>query len=260
MEMKESAVKSINVGSISSASFNCRFVSQYFTRKGGFSVERVLANHFLFENLAEDELARVSALAHAKDFANNQLIFSKGDPATGMMAVTTGQVRIVNYSADGKEIVLRLVNPGEVFGEIALIDGGERTAEARAHGKTTLLFIDRHDFLPFLEENPKLCIDLMKVLCQRLRSTSEQLEDFSFLDLRVRLAKCLVHLAGEQGPDGGTGEVTLSISQKMLAAMMGTTREAVNKRLRDWEDQGLLSLGRGAVTVVDPEALAQMVD
>ncbi len=224
-------------------------------------MEQVLAKHFLFEQLSGEDLERLVTLARSRDFSNGQMIFAKGDPATGMMAVTSGKVRIVNYSADGKEIVLRMVNAGEVFGEIALIDGGERTAEARAMGATTLLFLDRKDFLPFLEANPKLCIELMKVLCQRLRATSEQLEDFSFLDLRVRLAKCLIHLAGQQlelAPSAGA--IKLSINQKMLAAMTGTTREAVNKRLRDWENEGIVSLSRGAITVLDLDSLNIIVE
>ena len=220
-------------------------------------MEALFARNFLFEHLPENELARIAALARERSFSRNQLIFAKGDSATGMMAVVSGGVRIVSYSADGKEIILRMVGPGEVFGEIALIDGGERTAEARAMEATKLAFLDRDDFLPFLEANPKLCIDLLNVLCQRLRSTSEQLEDFSFLDLRVRLAKCLSHLADEKGAAPGAG-VTLSLSQQVLAAMVGTSREAVNKRLREWEEEGLLSLGRGSVTVKDVEALKRI--
>ena len=223
-------------------------------------MEHILARHFLLEPLSDDDLARVMAMARQQTFNNNQMIFGKGDPATGMMAVSRGRVRIVSYSSDGKEIVLRMVEPGEVFGEIALIDGGERTAEARAMGSTELLFLDRQDFLPFLESNAKLCVELLKVLCQRLRSTSEQLEDFSFLDLRVRLAKCLDHLC-EQHTEyvSDDAQITLAISQKMLAAMMGSTREAVNKRLREWEEDGVLSLGREAVTVLDRGALKQIV-
>jgi len=222
-------------------------------------VEDMFANHFLLGHLPEEDLRRVIALARKRQFANNELIFAKGDPATGMMAVLGGRVRIVSYSLDGKEVVLRVIEPGEVFGEIALIDGGERTADAVAFGRTEVLSLDRRDFLPFLEANPKLCIELLKVLCQRLRSTSEQLEDFSFLDLRMRLAKCLLHLVDRYGePDGPGTRITLPLSQQFLAAMMGTTREAVNKRLREWEEEGVLSLGRGSVTLLDRASLEDL--
>lgn len=222
-------------------------------------MEDALAKHFLLRHLPEEDLRRLVALARNRQFTNNELIFAKGDPATGMMAVLSGRVRIVSYSLDGKEVVLRVIEPGEVFGEIALIDGGERTADAVAFGRTEVLSLDRGDFLPFLEANPKLCVEMLKVLCQRLRSTSEQLEDFSFLDLRMRLAKCLLHLADRYGEAEGSGtRITLPLSQQFLAAMMGTTREAVNKRLREWEQEGVLKLGRESVTVLDRAFLADL--
>ena len=222
-------------------------------------MEDTLAKHFPFRHLPEDDLRRVVALARKRQFANNERIFSKGDSASGMMAVLSGRVRIVSYSLDGKEVVLRVIEPGEVFGEIALIDGGERTADAVAFGRTEVLFLDRRDFLPFLEANPKLCVEMLKVLCQRLRSTSEQLEDFSFLDLRMRLAKCLLHLTDRYGEAEGSGtRIALPLSQQFLAAMMGTSREAVNKRLREWEQDGILALDRESVTVLDREFLAQL--
>ncbi|MCB2100580.1 MAG: Crp/Fnr family transcriptional regulator [Rhodobacterales bacterium] len=221
----------------------------------------ILAEHFLLKGLPPDDLDRLAALSHTRAYTANQNIFSKGDPATGMMGVISGRVRIVAYSADGKEVVLRVIEPGEVFGEIALIDGGERTADAIAMGRCDLLVLERRDFLPVLETNPALCLKLLRMMCQRLRSTSEQLEDFSFLDLRTRLAKRLLRLAGQHGekaPDGV--RIGLNLSQQMLGAMMGTTREAVNKQLRALEDEGLVRLGRGSVTVLDRAALEAIVE
>ena len=222
-------------------------------------MEDPLTKHFLFRHLSGDDLQQVVALARNRKFANNERIFSKGDPAGGMMAVLSGRVRIVSFSLDGKEVILRVIEPGEVFGEIALIDGGERTADAVAFGPTEAMFLNRRDFLPFLEANPKLCVEILKVFCQRLRSTSEQLEDFSFLDLRMRLAKCLLYLTDRYGEEERPGtRITLPLSQQFLAAMMGTTREAVNKRLREWERDGVLVLGRKSVTILDREYLAQL--
>ena len=222
-------------------------------------MDDALRNHFLFRHLKDADLKKLGALARHQEFADGQPIFAKGDPASGMSAVLRGRVRIVSYSIDGKEVVLRVVEPGEVFGEIALIDGSERTADAVASGDTRLLCLDRRDFLPFLEANPGLSVELLKVLCKRLRATSEQLEDFSFLDLRARLAKCLLHLADRYGETDGAGtRITLPLSQQFLAAMMGTSREAVNKRLREWEREGVLALGRESVTLLDRDSLEQI--
>ena len=99
-------------------------------------------------------------------------------------------------------------------------------------------------------------------MCHRLRRTSEQLEDFSFLDLRTRLAKRLLDLAADHGipEDGGAVRISLNLSQRVLGAMMGTSREAVNKQLRAWEDEGLLRLKRGSVTLLDAEQLELIVE
>lgn len=222
----------------------------------------ILGEHFLLRHLPPEDLARLEAFATTRRFKANQPVFMKGDPASGMMAVLKGRVRISSYSADGREVVLNVINPGEVFGEIALIDGGERTADASAMEETELLVLERRDFLPFLERNPELCIKLLKVMCQRLRQTSEQLEDFSFLDLRTRLAKRLLDLVrshGETEADGAT-RIDLTLSQRVLGAMMGTSREAVNKQLRAWEGEGVIRLKRGSITILDPERLELIVE
>lgn len=221
----------------------------------------ILAEHFLLKHLPAEDLARLEAFARSRSFKARQPVFMKGDPASGMMAVVKGRVRISSYSADGREVVLNVISPGEVFGEIALIDGGERTADAVAMEDTELLVLERRDFLPFLERNPELCIKLLKVMCHRLRRTSEQLEDFSFLDLRTRLAKRLLDLADAHGEEDGEGglHISLGLSQRVLGAMMGTSREAVNKQLRAWQDEGILTLRRGSITLRDAEQLELIV-
>ncbi|MBC8157879.1 MAG: Crp/Fnr family transcriptional regulator [Alphaproteobacteria bacterium] len=222
----------------------------------------ILAEHFLLKHLPETDLARLEKFAQTRRFGAKDPVFMKGDPASGMMAVISGRVRISSYSSEGREVVLNVIGPGEVFGEIALIDGGERTADAVAMEATELMVLERRDFLPFLEGNPELCIKLLKVMCHRLRRTSEQLEDFSFLDLRTRLAKRLLDLAADHGipEDGGAVRISLNLSQRVLGAMMGTSREAVNKQLRAWEDEGLLRLKRGSVTLLDAEQLELIVE
>ncbi|MCU0838342.1 MAG: Crp/Fnr family transcriptional regulator [Rhodospirillales bacterium] len=184
----------------------------------------------------------------------------KGDPGTAMMAVLSGRVRICSYSPEGREVVLNVIQPGEVFGEIALIDGGERTADAFAMDPTLLLVLSRREFLPFLEHSPQVCIRLLEVMCSRLRLTSSQVEDFFFLDLRARLAKRLLQLSethGEPMPDGKRG---VRVSQHMLASMIGTSREAVNKQLRAWEGLGILDVKRGSITILKQQRLERIVD
>ena len=226
----------------------------------GSEFRALLAEHFLLRHLPPPDLERLAAFAKMQSFGAGEPVFMKGDPAAGMMVVVSGRVRITSSSADGKEMVLNIINPGEVFGEIALIDGVERTADATAAEATELLLLERRDFLPYLERHPDLSLELLKMLCHRLRTINEQLEDFSFLDLRRRLAKKLVHLAdshGEETPEGV--RIGFKLTQRELAAMMGTSREAVNKQLRAWTDDGLIKRIGSSIVIRDREGLEDIV-
>jgi CRP/FNR family transcriptional regulator, cyclic AMP receptor protein len=224
------------------------------------NVDAILAEHSLLGQLPEDARAHLRSLVSTRVFQANQVVFLKGDEGNALMAVLSGRIRICSYSADGREVVLNVMRPGDVFGEIAMIDGGPRTADAFAMETTRLLILSRGDFMPFLERHPAVAITLLKVLCERLRRTSNQVEDYFFLDLRCRLAKCLLHLRSETdaGRNSG-GAVTIRASQQLLASMIGTSREAVNKQLRAWEAMGLIALHRGSITILGADVLAAVV-
>lgn len=224
-------------------------------------VRRILAQNFLFRYLPPTDLDRLGDLAFRRSYGRGESIFLKGDPGNAMMAVLSGRVQICTYSSDGREVVLNVILPGEVFGEIALIDGGERTADAFAMETTELLILSRRDFLPYLESNPKVCVKLLEMMCLRIRWTSEQLEDLNFLDLRSRLAKRLVYLASIHGEETVEGtRINVRLPQHLLASMIGTSREAVNKQLRAWESDNIIDVSRGSITIRDREALKQIVN
>ncbi|MFZ1414727.1 MAG: Crp/Fnr family transcriptional regulator [Defluviicoccus sp.] len=223
-------------------------------------IRDLLGQHFLLKYLAPAELDQLARMAVTRLCKTNEAVFLKGDPGSSMMAVVHGRVRICSYSSEGREVVLNVINPGEVFGEIALIDGGSRTADAFAMDATELVVLSRRDFLPFLERNPRVCVKLLEVLCERLRATSAQVEDFFFLNLRSRLAKRLLAAADHAAGNGTGGELGMvRLSQHMLASMIGTSREAVNKQLRAWEDAGLIGLKRGAITILNRQRLEEIV-
>lgn len=223
-------------------------------------VKAILSQHFLLKHLPPNELNRLSELATTRTYAANEVVFMKGDPGVSMMAVLSGRIRICSYSPDGREVVLNVINPGEVFGEIALIDGGERTADAFAMEPSQLLVLSRRDFLPFLERHPRVCVKLLEVMCQRLRWTSAQVEDFFFLDLRSRLAKRILQLTDQLGGPAAGTRVSVKTSQHLLASMIGTSREAVNKQLRAWEESGLIDVKRGSITVLKRQALEEVIE
>src|SRR5208282_2150035 len=149
---------------------------------------KLLERHFLFGRLKATELDSLLTYTRIEHFAAREEIFAKGSPGDRMMAVMRGRVKISSLSSEGREIVLNIISEGEIFGEIALIDGKERTADAVAMTECDLLVLHRRDFLPFLERHADVCLILLGVLCERLRRTSEQLEDISFRHLQSRLA------------------------------------------------------------------------
>ena len=206
-----------------------------------------LENHFLLKLLEAEDRRRIVGFAKPRRYAAGQTIFLKGDEGNGMMAVLSGQVRISVPSREGKEIILNIINPGEVFGEIALLDGRERTADASALTDCELLVLERRDVMQFLHKSPEVCIKLLIVLCDKLRRTTEQVEDVLFLGLASRLAKILLRLT-EKG-----GEV--KIAQRELGNLVGVTRESVNKYLADWQRHDIVEVDSGIIRVRDREAL-----
>jgi len=213
---------------------------------------RLLRGHAFFVQFADSDIAELLAHAQVRRYGDGDEIFAMGSPGDSMMAVLRGQVRITAPSADGREVVLNTIHTGEVFGEIALLDGRERSGAAVALGDCELLVLRRREFLPFLRRNADICIMLLGVLCQRLRNTSEQVGDVAFVTLEARLAKTLLRLAAE-----GSGK--LSITQRELASMVGGSRERVNRQLKAWERDRLIALATGSITIRDEEALQDIV-
>jgi CRP-like cAMP-binding protein len=150
--------------------------------------------------------------------------------------------------------VFNLIGPGQIFGEVALLDGGQRTADAVAVMDTELLVIDRRDFIPLVHREPQIAIKLIEILCGRLRNTSEQVEDVICLDLPARLARTLLRLAGSDAKNH-----KVAITQCELGQIIGISREATNRQLRDWENKNWVELESGAVVLLDPEALAALI-
>jgi len=214
----------------------------------------LLRNHFLFRDLPPAVLEHLGSYMKTRKVRRGVTIFSKGDPGTGLMGVLSGAVKVSIASSEGKDIVLNIFREGEIFGEIALLDGRPRTADATAMSDCELIVIERRDFVPFLSSHPDVTIKFIEILCSRLRRTSEQVQDVTFLNLPTRLAKALLQLTGsEQGSAPGR---KVAITQREISQMIGRSRESTNKQLRAWVKRGWVRLERGGVSVVAPDKLA----
>ena len=208
----------------------------------------VLARHLFFREVSPAIIERLASHARLSSEPAGRVLFRKGDEGTGLLAVLSGVVRITVPSGDGKEIVLNMIGPNQIFGEIALLDGGPRTADAVAATKCQLLTLDRRDFLGVVQDHPDFAIRLLTLMSVRLRQTSEQVEDMTFADPQTRLAKALLRLAEVQGVAAAM-QPRVTITQKDLGWTVGLSRESTNKWLREWEEAGYVELGKGSCLI-----------
>jgi CRP/FNR family cyclic AMP-dependent transcriptional regulator len=214
----------------------------------------------LFDAMRPDELDSVLQMAVERRVHRGQTIFQKGDDGTSLMAVLSGRVRISAVSADGKEVTLNVIDAGDVFGELALLDGKPRSADAVAIEDTVLLVLERRRLLPFLQAKPDLLLRLLAVMCGRLRRTSVALEELALFELPVRLARVLGQLAEDYGRPALAGtRIEFKLSQRDLSTLVAASRESVNKQLRAWQRDGLLALDAGYIVLRQPAALRGML-
>jgi CRP-like cAMP-binding protein len=224
-----------------------------------FDKRDLLAGSPLFGQFRPDELNRLVSFLRVAHYPARRVLFRKGDPGTNMMVVLEGRVQICTHSEEGREFVVNIINPGEVFGEIALLDGSDRTADAVTMDRCELMILERRDFVPFLRDHPDACMRLLEVLCQKLRWTTGVLEAALFLEGASRLARVMVHLASLYGQPVDHGvEIRIRLSQQQLANMVGMSRESINKQLGQWRDDGIVAIDDGRITITDLDALQEI--
>jgi CRP-like cAMP-binding protein len=205
---------------------------------------RLLGANSFFAKLGAEWVEAVAALCVTRSLAVGETLFLKGEPGDALYAVRRGQIRIATGTNDGRRLTLNLLGPGDVFGEVALLDGQPRTADAVAVQSTDLFMVHRRDFLALLESRPQVAVRIIEFLCERIRWMSERMEESVLLPLHARLSRRLLALADDYGSE-------LHVSQEELAIFVGSTRESVNRQLRAWRRQGLVELGRSRIRVLD---------
>lgn len=218
---------------------------------------QLLAQCNLFRALPADERATLIAHAHIRKYAADETIFLMGSTGDSMMVVLSGHVRISVASPDGKEIMLAVLVAGEIFGEIAMLDGKERTADARAASECRLAVLNRRDVLSFFEKHPNAWPGLVGTLCERLRNADEQMAEIALMGLPVRLAKALLRMTAIE-PQTGKHLSQVRLSQREIGGLVGATRESVNKWLGRWQRKGILQIAESLITIADRHALEEL--
>ncbi|HEV2356335.1 MAG TPA: Crp/Fnr family transcriptional regulator [bacterium] len=198
----------------------------------------------------------MATLFRRRRYKAGEPVFREGDPGTALYVIDSGEVKILLGGAEGKEVILSLLTPGEFFGELALLDGEPRSADAVATVPTELLVLSREDFHRFLREVPTVAVNMLAPLSRRFRRTDRLVHDAAFSDVRTRLTRLLLELGQTRGQAGRGGVVIGSrLTQGDLANMVGATRESVNKCLRSLAEQGLVRHERGHLVLLNVDRL-----
>ena len=218
----------------------------------------VLRKHPIFSDLEPEALDQLCRYAKHATLKRGATIYSKGDPGNSLYAVISGTAKMSVSSADGRSAILNLIGPGEIFGEIALLDGLARSADATAHTNCEVFVIDRREFIPFVRSQPALAMKFIELLCTRLRQTSDQVEQIILQNLPGRLASALIRLTEKHklGPGGRT----IAITQQEISEIVGMTRESINKQLRAWAARSWVRLEHGAIVVLKAEPLQALAE
>ncbi len=204
----------------------------------GTALVELLSTTAPFDVLSRTQLEHLAPLAINRYFPRNAMVFQHGDPAEGLYCIHSGRVKVQLYGEKSNEVILAMLGAGECFGEMALIDRQKRSADVYTLSECHLLFFPATLLRPYLESLPPLAIGLMNLLNNRLRASNNHLWSLATLDVCGRVARLLLDLAEREGGN----EITTLPTQREIAAMLGTSREMVNRSLRDLQNMGQISI------------------
>ncbi len=213
----------------------------------------------LFSELGADELERFSRVAVPRSFPGGTRVFMEGDRSDACYIVRSGTFRVTREHSDGRAITLATLDRGDIFGELAMLDGEVRSASVEALGDGELLALPAGDVRALLGRNPEITVKLVAALVRRLRMANERISRQSFQTVPSRVAGVLSQLVADESPAGDGGGVTIRMNQADLAQLAGTSRESVSRFLAELERAGVVRCGRGRVTVLEPPKLRNYI-
>jgi CRP/FNR family cyclic AMP-dependent transcriptional regulator len=221
-------------------------------------VDEVLAKAGLFQGIAEDAAEAVAACLDHRDYGRGETVFREGELGDTLFIVLAGKVKIGRRALDGRENMLLVMGPSDMFGELSLFDPGPRTATATVVTDARLVSLAHAQLRPWITDRPEIAEQLLRVLARRLRRTNDAVADLIFTDVPSRVAKQLLALAerfGSEEPDGI--RVHHDLTQEELAQLVGTSRESVNKVLAEFASRGWVRVDSRALTILDGERLSR---
>lgn len=221
-------------------------------------LEKYISELSLFSGLSEPQKKSISQIAKEINVDRGQSIFSEGDKCEGFYAIITGQVRVYKLSVEGKEQILHMFGPGEIFGEVPVFLGKHFPANACATAKSHLIFIPREDFKDLIHDDPSFAMSMLAIMSQRLRHFTALIENLSLKEVPGRLAAYLIHLS--EGNDEQEN-VQLDMSKAQLASLLGTIPETLSRILGKMTQEGILcSTGSRTMQLLNIDALEELAD
>jgi CRP/FNR family transcriptional regulator/CRP/FNR family cyclic AMP-dependent transcriptional regulator len=223
-------------------------------------IKRSLQNVPLFADLDVGELEQLASLARNRVVSKGNVIFYEDDPGTSCYVIVKGRVKIVVNADDGREHILGVLQDGDFFGEMSLIDGQSRSASAVAVEDVQMVTVQRDEFLKLLRSNPEISLKLLVTLSQRLRAADRNMESLAFLSAPGRVARLLLELAKEHGEQTTEG-ITINhvMTRQELASLAGTSRETLTRVLMDYQERGIIHLDKNRLTLRKEEKLRDMM-
>ncbi len=225
-------------------------------------VIEALRNSVLLDVLPDDALSLLAGRTRYRTYAANELIFRREDEGATLFVLLSGRIKISALGPSGAEIILNIIEPGDVFGEMSLLDGAPRCADAVAAARSETVSLDRADFLPVLDEHPEAARKMMGILCERIRQTTAFVESAVLLSAPARLFLRIRAMSEQFGirKRDGTIRIAHGFTQQELADSVGLTRVSVNRYLMEWRRAGLIEYRRGVMEVHDLDALSARAD
>jgi CRP/FNR family transcriptional regulator, cyclic AMP receptor protein len=213
----------------------------------------------LFAELSADELERIARVAVPRSYPKGVRVLHEGDQGDACYIVRTGDLRVTREHPDGRAIALATLGPGDIFGELAMLDGAARSASVEALTDCELLALPAADVRSLLRSSAEITTKLVIALTRRLRESNERISRQSFQTVPSRVAGVLSQLIAEEAPADGREGITIRMTQADLAQLAGTSRESVSRFLATLERAGVVLCGRGRVTVLEPSRLSAYI-
>jgi CRP/FNR family transcriptional regulator, cyclic AMP receptor protein len=221
-------------------------------------VRPFLKSHTFFGGLPDPALDALIERGHTKAYTKGDVIYRRGEPGDSLMVILSGRIKVTNVSANAKEVVLNFLGAGDINGEIAALDGKERSADAVALEPCEIFAVYARDLVPTLTAHPEALLEIIQLLCDKLRSASAIIED-STLEMRGRTAKGLLRLAQQHGRTSKEGiRLGLAVSQTELGAYLGLSRANVSRQLAQLREANVIKIDGAQIVIADEEGLSMI--